>query len=530
MNKCLLTALVLFNTHVQAAATFATDDTALGLYPAQDFALMQGQCKDCKIIPQALWYFENEIIAVPKPDKPIAGFSASKGAQQDILQAELNALPSLVWLGSSHVVDQAKIADDGKTIQLNSGETLGFEITPKIATNLSYWDDSTLAFFKQRDVRLRGELLDGKFIARTVWPHDFKLALNAKLQPLQTSESLKSLVQLENGGAKSPYESRLIWGNASQAQGKAVIALMLNGAQGDDDEAHGGHFAVATGRVEADGGYGKWLVNNYYNLASHSEKGIIAAITPMDKYLADLNNGQNFYRPSYMLVAILKRDNASLQFQAATNRIYNHFYRNDFVYDHSRDNCSGVSIDTFRTLGWNIPTRGVESQLKATAAYFYVAATEKSLSKGRSIYDYLNTEITRLFPASAFDAIGEDLLSIVQNADSSRTLSDYEKILKKDVEAIYFVRIPQIPSSRAFGLAPVYRFDQYMSQAPADRSKWKIVPTTPNPFPEKLKDGLALTLQKPCIVPWPVALVSALLVAGIVALTRKLLKRSAKNS
>ena len=26
---------------------------------------------------------------------------------------------------------------------------------------------------------------------------------------------------------------------------------MVNGAQGDDDEAHGGHFAIVTGRVQA---------------------------------------------------------------------------------------------------------------------------------------------------------------------------------------------------------------------------------------------------------------------------------------
>ena len=34
---------------------------------------------------------------------------------------------------------------------------------------------------------------------------------------------------------------------------------MLNGAQGDDDEAHGGHFALVTGRIGARGAIGDWI-------------------------------------------------------------------------------------------------------------------------------------------------------------------------------------------------------------------------------------------------------------------------------
>ena len=90
--------------------------------------------------------------------------------------------------------------------------------------------------------------------------------------------------------------------------------------------------------MEADGNWSRWLVNNFYNLDSNSEKGIIAAATPMDKYLMDLNNGQNFYWPSYMLVAVLKTDTTPSQYQAAINRVYNHFYHHDFVYDHALGN------------------------------------------------------------------------------------------------------------------------------------------------------------------------------------------------
>ncbi len=529
-SRLIAATLMLLSLNTQANAILATEDGLLGLYSANNFTITKGQCQDCATIAQASWYFEKELIAAPKKGMPIAGFSKSAFSLQDAVRDQNDkALPPLIWLGSQYVIPQARLNDNGTMLTEPLRLVSPFFIADKIPTNLSYWNDSTLQFFKKRDVRLRGELTDKGFTARTIWPLDFKIEPNANLNALKGNETLKSLVQYENGGAKSAYESRLLWEkspNAAKAvAGKAVLAFMLNGAQGDDDEARGGHFAVVTGRMEADGNYSRWLVNNYYNPASNSEKGIIAGVTPMDKYLADLNSGQSFYRPSYMLVAVLKSDTVPKQFQAITNRIYNHFYRNDFVYDHSRNNCTGISIDTLRALGWNVPMRGVESQLKATAAYFYGVATELSLTKGRSNYDYLNTETTRLFPAVAFDAIGEDLL-VGANQWSRKLYTDHNpttpfmRQIGEDIEAIYFVRIPQTPSSRAFGLAPVYGFDQYMQQAPADRSQWKIIPTTPNPLPEKLRDGAALHLEKTSLAPWPVTVVLSLFFIGLAWLVR----------
>ncbi|NOT12568.1 MAG: hypothetical protein HOP23_12160 [Methylococcaceae bacterium] len=327
---------------------------------------------------------------------------------------------------------------------------------------------------------------------------------------------MKSLVQFESGGAKSSYQARLLWerkpGASRQAPGKAVLGLMLNGAQSDDDEAHGGHFGVITGRFEEDGNYSRWLVNNFYNLDSYSEKGIIAAITPMDKYLMDLNNGQSYYRPSYMLIATFINDETAVAlYQSAINRVFNHFYRHDFEYDHSRNNCSGVSIDTFRTLGWHVPLRGVESYLKAGAAYAYIATSESSLEKGRKIYDYLSTELTRLNPAVAFDAMSNDLLALAQG-NAGRKLSKLEQSMSKNIQAIWFIRIPQIPSSRAFGKAPVYSFAEYMKQAPTDHNQWKIIPVEPRPFPNKMRDGLALQQSKPFPVLLPIELLGLVLV------------------
>jgi len=534
-------------TQVQAQSPQVLTESkeVLGLYAASQFQLGQGASMDDKRIPApALWYFKQQTIATPKPDMTLAGYSSTVNGTDDIpADLDANALPSLVWIGSNYVIPSANIDAAGQYLTLAEGQKIGhgttvseampLSLVPKIPTNLSYWNADTLQFFLQHPVRMRGELTNRGFTARTVWPLDYRLDLTAKPQPLNEQESLKSLVQAEQGGAKSAYQSRLLWESAPdaarQSAGKAALGFMLNGAQGDDDEAHGGHFAVATGRVGADGEYADWLVNNYYNLASNSEKGIIAGITPMDNYMADLNSGQSYYRPSYMLVAVFKSDHLPLQFQAATNRVYQHFYRNDFLYDHSRNNCAGISIDTLRALGWQVPERGVESQLKATAAYFYVGVTEKSLTKARAIYDYLNTETTRLFPAVAFDAIGENML-LGATQWSRKLYVDHNPVTPfmqqfgQEVEAIYFVRIPQIPSSRAFGLAPVYSFNQFMQQAPADRSQWKVVPTTPNSLPEALKDGLALQTQSPSLFPWPVVLVLVIIVGGLKTLIGKLFR------
>ena len=483
----------------------------LGLYGKQQFRLADGHCLDCALMPQAAWYFQTEPIAVP-----------ASGVQ--------NSLPPLIWLGSSQVLEDVRLSADHHSIQTRDGTQHAFNVVPKLATNRSYLDESSWRFFANRPLKMRGEVdAQGGFVARTIWPQDYNLK-PMTTRPLQISEHLKQLVQAENGGAQSAFSSRLLWTRGSGQQnwqGKAVFGLMLNGAQGDDDEAHGGHFGIVTGRYRADGDWSNWLVNNIYNLDAYSEKAIVAAPTPMDKYLMDLNSGQSWYRPSYMLVAVMRDDATPASYQTAINRVYQHFYRHDFVYDHSQANCSGISLDTFKQLGWQVPERGSEGQLKAIAAWFYVAATSGSLQDARKLYDYLTTETTRLYPAVAFDAMGNDLLALAQG-QASRALNAFEQGMAEDIEAIFFVRIPQAPSSRAFGLAPVYSFDQYLSQAPADRSQWQIVPTEPRPFPDSLRESEALEDKRHFPVPGPVMLVLAGLL-GVAALLARWLWRRRKG-
>lgn len=474
----------------------ALDDGRVGLYPARDFRLVDGRCKDCTTIPQALWYFQDDVIAVPKAAP--AEFSRQRKAQDDVREwAAGNPArgegkkPPLLWIGSPQVAAGVRLADGGSAIVGADGQHVPFAVTEKIPANLSYYDSSSARHFADRSLRLRGRMVDGRFVARTIWPDDYALDFSRlPYQPLKGDETLQTLVRRDGAKASAPLAARVLWQRDPAAgrswAGKPTLAFMLNGAQGDDDEAHGGHFAIATGTFDERGNWGDWVVNNFYNLDSVSEKGIVASMLPMDGYMADLNSGQSWYRPSYMLVAVLKEPRAASLYQEAIGRVYNHFYRHDFHYRHTTANCAGVSIETLRSLGWKIPEEGATSRLKAIVGLPYMAIKDMSLDSGRKAYDYMVAERTDLYPFVAFEAAGNDLLQRVVSGGSLAT--GFERMLAEDVEAFIYVSIPQLPSSRALGQAPVASIDEYMSRVPEDKSKWKIVPVPPRPFPAELKD------------------------------------------
>lgn len=495
--------------------------TEINEWNAEQTQLTSGRCTDCNLSPQAKWYFENEIIA----SIPTAPSSAVT------LPQWLKELPPidddiLIWIASPDVINQAIFDASGQSIILLDGQQIRFKTVAKIPENQSFWNQDTIEFFKKRDIRLRGELIDNEIIARTVWPLDFAIT-NYQLLPLNHDEDLQTLVQADDGGVELPHQSRLLWerepGAALESAGKAVFGLMLNGAQGDDDEALAGHFAGVTGQFNADGSYHDWLVTNFYNLDTVSEKAIIAAVTPMDNYLADLNAGQNYYRPSYMVVATLKDGHLAAEFQQSINQVMNHFYRHNFIYNHADANCAGITIDTLRALGWKVPHRGINGYIMAIGAYFYTALTETDLDAARQIYDYLTTETTRLLPAVAFDAIGEDLLRLTFS-ESPRSLTEYEQRLAESIEAIWFVRIPQIPSSRVLGGAPIYSFSEYLETAPADRDDWVTIELAERDIPVALKQTEPVN-PPPYPIPWPVMLILLGLFSLVVTIIRFFIKK-----
>ncbi|QNA87493.1 hypothetical protein G4G28_01640 [Massilia sp. Dwa41.01b] len=535
-----LATLALASTASAASAPAGVKDALanepIGLLPGAGFQLRTGKCTDCPVPKQNLWYFENEIIAVPASSAATASFTPGSDRNRDVANwaatpasAQL-AHPSLVWMGAPQVLEGATVLPGARTLRTVDGKDLDMRLVPKLSTNRSFANGATFSYFEGRQVRLRGALgsENGRpvFTARTIWPADFSLdTARLKNAPLKDSAELTALVR-EPLKPQQGVDTRLLWerhpGQARNWQDKPVLGIVLNGAQGDDDESLGGHFAIATGRFGKNGDWSGWAVNNFYNLDSVSEKGIVAATVPMDNYLMDVNSGQQYYRPSYMLVAVLNNQRTAVAFQGGVQRVFNHFYRHDFRYRHAAANCTGISVDVFEALGWHVPKRGPTAPIKSLGAYAYLSAKDVSFASGRKIYDYLNEEQTRLFPAVAFDAMGQDLLQLV-SADGvqPRALSTYEQQLRDDVEAIMLVRIAQVPSSRANGSAPVFSFDEFRSRVPQDQSQWKIVPVADRPFPVALQGEGFVAEKDPSVVPLPIAGIGATLVLGAVAWRRR---------
>ena len=483
---------------------------SFGLYDAQAFRLAAGPCRDCPAPRQALWYFARETIAVPRPGLPVATFTPGVRAADDVrawaaARAPAAPLdyPPLVWVAAPQVAARARLAADATALTFADRVAVPFRLTPKIPLNRSYFDGSSANFFAQRTLKVRGTIEADGVVARTLWPEDFRLPSappHRDLAPdVPAALALRALVRAEPaGGAQSPFAAYTMWQRGGGppapafAPGRAVIGFLLNGAQGDDDEAHGGHFALVTGRVQDDGAIGDWLVNNFYSLDVESEKGILAAPLPLDDYLADLNSGQGWYRPTYLLVAALAGDRAALLLQGALNRVYNQFYRHQLVYQHATMNCSGISVDVLRALGWDVPVRGPTNRLLAAVAFPYFVATERSLAKAKTAFDYLYEDQTRLMPAAALEEAGASLLALVGRTGArgggGTAKGRLAQMLAEDVAAVAFVRFPQLPSSRAFGTAPAVTTWEYRTLVPADPAEAQIVAVPPRRFPADLRD------------------------------------------
>ena len=450
----------------------------LGLFDGAAFAVTTGRCTDCPTTPpQALWYFADETIAIP-------------AAQES--QHSTARLPFLAWLGSPELITQATLASDHAHLNVAEGNPVPLRLTAKLPTNQSYYNEATAQFFSSHPLRLRGHTVSTAegplFEARTIWPTDFLLRPDRARTVDADDHTIPHLIENTDRLATDTITIHQLWGTAEVSWGgKPVLGAILNGAQGDDDEAHGGHFGIVTGRVGPHGEWADWMVNNFYDADVVSEKGILPAMVPMDNYLMDLNSGQSYYRPSELLVLVLKQDRIPAAYQSAIQDVFRRFYRHELDYDHSLLNCAGLSIDQLRTLGWQIPTQGPSNRLKATAGYVYMAASDRSLASGLKAYRYFSEELTRLLPRVTFEAIGNDLLHLLGPSSPPRPLTPFEQWLREDVEAVLYVHIPQIPSSRAMGTYAVASLDDYQERVPSDRSQWKTVAVPPRPFPAELR-------------------------------------------
>ena len=118
LDTLLTLALMTSVAHTAAAAQDALAEGRLGLYDAREFRETTGRCSDCTTPPQALWYFQDDTIAVPRADA--AGFDPALSAQDDVKQWVIARdgqpdaqKPALIWLGSPQRADDARLDADG---------------------------------------------------------------------------------------------------------------------------------------------------------------------------------------------------------------------------------------------------------------------------------------------------------------------------------------------------------------------------------------------------------------------------------
>jgi hypothetical protein len=186
-------------------------------------------------------------------------------------------------------------------------------------------------------------------------------------------------------------------------------------------------------------------------------------------------------------------------------------------------NCAGISVDALRALGWRVAVRGASSRALAFSGFPVVAARERSVEKAVQTSDYLSEDRTRLFPAAAFEEIAADMLKMATGR-LARSPTALEAALASDIDAIIFLRVPQLPSSRALGDYPVVTTREYTARMPDDPADAQIIPVPPRPFPASLRDEdlRPAPLRPGQVVATAWAVLSTI---GVVWLVRSLLRR-----
>ena len=482
------------STHGLHAAPYPDREGRLGFYPASTFELTTGADPAARLDASARYYFADQLVAVPRPRVPVADYTRGAGALKDLLEWTARPhpdtpAPPLVWIASSRSFRGARVSRDGSAVTID-GSRYALALHPRLALNRSYFDATSARYLARRSTTIRGELHGGTVIARSFWPEDYRLDLGALPPPDAGAPLTAMALRAHMRASTDEFAARVLWRRSaapSDARPRAVVAFVVNGSQGDDDEAWGGHFAVCTGSLDASGRIDELLVNNFYSPDVVSEKGILPAPLPLDRYQADLNSGQAWYRPSWLLVATLTDRAAAELVQGGFNRMYLQLWRHQLHYNHATMNCAGISIDVLRALGLPVAARGPSTRLGAWLAIPHALIVQRSIERARLTYEYLTEDRTRLLPAVSFEECAALLIRLAQGRETPR--GRLAQLLARDVETIALVDLPQLPSSRARGAWPVASAGEYRRAIPSDPRKMKIIPLPPRPFPERLRDA-----------------------------------------
>jgi hypothetical protein len=457
-----------------------------GLFPAERFVAVEGAKAEGLAPAAGVWHFREEWIAVPAPEREDENETDAADA--------LPPPPPLVWLAAPELIESARLEGDGRLLRrAGGGRPAVLDVVPPLPTNELYVDGSTFEFFGRRPVRIRGtsrSTAEGeRFEARTIWPLDARIPWRTlEPEPVTEPESLADLVRAQ---VPELPAARLLWERPRDGPrdwaGRPVLALVLSGAQADSPGSAGGHIAVATGRLGADGEWADWLVNDVYPVATFGEKGIVSGPVPMDNYLTDLNSGQAMYRPVYVLVAVLGAPAAALDVQATFDEFFPLYWCRAIEYDRATNSSTRLSLDPLRALGWRIPPLGGTSRIKGALAAVVILVATLRPKLAREAWNFFTGERTDIFPRLALEAVAGDLLELVAETPP-RPPAGLEARLRAETDGILFLRFPQIPSRRPTGTYPVASIREYRSRVGIGGATRTDADPVPRPLPERLHD------------------------------------------
>ncbi|NQD36882.1 hypothetical protein HPT27_07570 [Permianibacter sp. IMCC34836] len=436
--------------------------------PAQWQAVLADASRD-RLSPAAHWYFSGQWIALDPQQQPSPP----------------------IWLVAPQLRCRQRLQAEPLAIrQLDSSAVTPLALVPALASNPTFINQDTLRYLARHPLRIRSELNAGQADeparARSLWPEDWRIEATAAL----LADDWHRFVLKGESGAQQPFCCQRLWQrdeqtDRDQSSPRWAIGVMLNGAQGDDDEAHGGHFALTLGRWRDDGDIADWLVANFYNPDVVSEKGILPALVPMDNYLTDINSGQQQYRPSWLVACDVADEQIAsalyVQLLTTLERLYDHRVQ----YQHTDNNCTGLSMDALRAAGIQVPCRGASSHLLAPLLFTSTLLRERSWREARKASRYLLAEQTRLLPWQAFEACVEHLLGLLRGSRTAGT--EIEHRLISSTRAVYGLHFPQLPSARAWGREPAVSLFDYQRRVPPKRADWKIIPVPARELPAELK-------------------------------------------
>ena len=183
---------------------------------------------------------------------------------------------------------------------------------------------------------------------------------------------------------------------------------------------------------------------------------------------------------------VMKDERTPLRFQEKFKDAYADYYAQRTKYDKTTNPCTALIVDPVRSEGWRVPETGKTPSLIAHAIAKLASLGAKDPEMEAGLYQVLRQEATHLYPRAAFTSAAGDVLTMTGAygvEPVGREYNELEKAIQDDLEAVYWVRLPQIPSSRALGRDPAGGFLDYFGRVPMDRSKWQTVPTAPRPFP-----------------------------------------------